>query len=175
MPGDLQLCLDQDYGEATDGANVPNEVAAGPVNFMGKADDFYRFASRRADIDPAGNFDVVAHGTTTEIEVMTARGPVTVDQRVAARLIQQSPGYNGQPIRLLSCETGACDTGFAQNLANKMNVPVQVPTELVWAYGNGEMVVAPRFSLNPRLPEFNLPDLTRQGKFQTFTPKKTYP
>lgn len=157
------------------GGRVADEVAAGPANFMRNSDDFSRFSSRRADIDPAGHFDVVAHGTSTDIEVMTANGPVTVNQRVAARLIKQSPGYNGQPIRLLSCETGACDTGFAQNLANKMKTPVQAPTDLVWAYSNGDMVVAPRTSLNPKLPEFNLPDLARQGTFQTFYPKKTYP
>ena len=28
---------------------------------------------------------------------------------------------------------GASDAGFAQNLANKMGVPVEAPTDLVWA------------------------------------------
>ena len=40
---------------------------------------------------------------------------------------------------MLSCDTGACDAGFAQNLINKMGVPVQAPAELVWAYGNGRI------------------------------------
>jgi filamentous hemagglutinin len=145
----------------------------GPANLMGSSDNFYRFASRRSDVDPSGHFDVIAHGTSSEIEILTPKGPVMVDQRVAAKLIQQSPGYNGQPIRLLSCETGACEAGFAQNLANKMNVPVQAPNELLWAYENGKMVVAPRLSTNPRSPDYNSPDLSKIGSFKTFTPKKT--
>ena len=156
---------------ANGGGKVAGEAAPGPVNLMGNGDQFFKNAAKRADIDPNGSFDVIAHGSAQNIEVMTAKGPVTVDQRVAGRLIESSPGYStGQPVRLLSCDTGACDAGFAQNLANKMGVPVQAPTELVWAYGNGNMVVAPRTSMNPSSPLFNVPDLSRQGTFRTFKP-----
>lgn len=79
---------------------------------------------------------------------------------------------NGQPIRLLSCDTWACDTGFAQNLANKMGVPVKAPTKLVWAYGDGKMIVAPRSSLSQSSPLFNVPDLSSQGVFKIFYPGK---
>jgi hypothetical protein len=147
-----------------------NDAAAGPVNLMGNGDQFFKNAAKRVDIDPNGSFDVIAHGNSQNIEVMTANGAVTVDQRVAAKLIENSPGYTGQPVRLLSCETGACDAGFAQNLANKMGVPVQAPTEVVWAYGDGRMVVAPRTSTNPSSPLYNVPDLSRQGTFKTFVP-----
>jgi len=147
-----------------------DRAAAGPVNFMGETDNFYKFSSRRADIDPGGHFDVVAHGSPDVIEFMTTKGPMIVDHRTAARLIQKAPGYNSQPIRLLSCETGACDVGFAQNLANKLNVPVQAPTELVWAQNNGRIFVAPRLSLNPRSTEFYKPDLANPGTFRTFIP-----
>ena len=75
---------------------------------------------------------------------------------------------NGQPIRLLSCDTWACDTGFAQNLANKMGVPVKAPTKLVWAYGDRKMIVAPRSSLSQSSPLFNVPDLSSQGVFKIF-------
>jgi len=147
------------------------DAAPGPVNFMGNSDQFFKNAANRADIDPNGMFDVVAHGTSTNIEIMTAKGPVAVDQRVASRLIEQSAGYHpGQPIRLLSCDTGACDVGFAQNLANKMGVPVQAPTDLVWAYGDGKIVVAHRMSTNPDSLYFNVPDLSKQGTFKTFLP-----
>jgi hypothetical protein len=151
---------------------IEGEAAPGPANFMGSKDQFFKNASRRLDIDSNGSFDVVAHGSTQQIEIITAKGTVMVDQRVASRLIQDSPGYHGQPIRLLSCETGACDTGFAQNLANKMGVPVQAPTNLVWAYADGSMVVAPRMSSDPASRLFNLPNLTKQGTFRTFTPGK---
>lgn len=140
---------------------------------MEASDDFYLNAAKRSDIDPNGTFDVVAHGSTHQIEVMTANGPVLVDQRVAARLIQNSPSYTaGQPVRLLSCSTGACDVGFAQNLPNKLGVTVEAPTDLVWAYQDGSMVVAPRLSANPLSRNFNYPSLSRQVSFRTFTPGK---
>ena len=160
-------------GRLTGGIAAVDEAAAGPVNFMGNSDQFFKNASKRLDVDANGTFDVVAHGSTQRIEVVTSNGTVLVDQRVAAKLIENSPGYNGQPIRLLSCDTGACDAGFAQNLANKMGVSVEAPTNLVWAYGNGKLVVAPRSSLSPRSPLFNVPDLANQGTFRVFVPGKT--
>ncbi len=153
--------------------NVGIDVVPGPANLMAGTDRFYLNAARRADIDPNGAFDVIAHGSTHEIEVMTSNGAVLVDQRAAARLIQNSPGYvEGQPVRLLSCSTGACDTGFAQNLANKMGIPVQAPTDLVWAYGDGSMVVAPRMSTDPTSYLFNVPNKALEGTFRTFVPGK---
>ena len=128
-------------------------------------DRFLVNASRRNDVDPAGFFDVVAHGSPNKIQIQTTNGPVLVDHRVAARLIQQSPGYNGQGVRLLSCSTGACDTGFAQNLANKLGVEVHAPTDLLWAYPSGKMLVAPQ---GP-----NGPNLSAQGGFRVFVPNNT--
>ncbi|WP_259758239.1 hemagglutinin repeat-containing protein [Pseudomonas sp. GCEP-101] len=149
-----------------------DSVTPGPTNFMGDSDQFFKNASLRKEIDPDGFFDVVAHGSRQKIEVVTPTGTVMADQRIVSQLIKNNPGYNGQPIRLLSCETGACDAGFAQNLANKMGVPVKAPTDLVWAYGDGRIVVAPRASLDPSSVLFNVPDLNRQGKFKIFTPGK---
>ncbi|WP_238533150.1 hypothetical protein, partial [Xanthomonas phaseoli] len=136
-----------------------------------KSDQFFLNASKRRDVDSDGFFDVIAHGNKNEVEVFTPNGPVAADQRVLAKLIKSDPNYGGQPIRLLSCETGSCDLGFAQNLANKMGVPVKAPTDLVWAYGDGKMVVAPRRSLDRNSPLFNQPNLSRQGEFKIFKQK----
>jgi len=137
---------------------------------MDGTDNFVQYSSKRTDIDPKGVMDVVAHGTPNKIQIMTKNGEVWIDQRTAAKLIQRNPDYNGQSVRLLSCETGACDTGFAQNLANKLGVKVEAPTEILWAYPNGQMRVAPRKSLDPKSPLFNMPDLNNQGAFKTFKP-----
>jgi len=143
-----------------------NIVAPGPVNFMSDSDRFFNNISKRSDVDPNGYFDVVAHGSPNKIQIETPNGSVLVDHRTSARLIQQQPGYTGQNIRLLSCNTGACDTGFAQNLANKLNVEVQAPTDLLWAYPNGKTVVAPK-GVN------GLPDLSNTGKIKNFLPNKS--
>lgn len=146
--------------------NLDNVAAPGPVNFMADSDRFFINASKRPDVDPDGYFDVVAHGSPNKIQIETPNGPVLVDHRTAAKLIEQQPGYNGQNIRLFSCSTGACDTGFAQNLANKLNVEVQAPTDLLWAYPNGKTLVAPK-ALNGQ------PDLSNIGEIKIFLPKKS--
>ncbi len=137
--------------------------AAGAVNFMANTDQFFLNARNRVDIDPNGYFDVVAHGSANKIQINTPNGPKIVDHRTAAQLIKRQPGYNGQSIRLLSCSTGQCNSGFAQNLANKLNVTVEAPTDILWAYPNGKMVIA------PKAPNGG-PDLSRQGNFKKFTP-----
>ena len=161
--------ITQDKSQANVGAEsvVSNSSpAAGPVNFMEGTDRFFLNASKRPDIDPDGSFDVVAHGSPNKIQIETPNGPVLVDHRTAAKLIEQQPGYNGQNIRLLSCSTGACDTGFAQNLSNKLNVEVQAPTDLLWAYPDGKTVVAPR-GVN------GLPNRNDVGEMKIFLPKQS--
>ena len=46
-----------------------------------------------------------------------------------------------------------------------MNIVVEAPTKLVWAYPDGKYIVADRRKDNP-----NLPDLNRKGKFIKFYP-----
>jgi hypothetical protein len=48
------------------------------------------------------------------------------------------PDYQGQPIRLISCDTGQLPNGLAQSLRNKLGVEVLAPDTLVWpAPANG--------------------------------------
>ncbi len=88
------------------------------------------------------------------------------NSRYIARIIMHNPQYKKkQSIRLLSCYTGSTTNGFAQNLANKLNVVVYAPTNIVWAYPGGKIVVAPRQTNNP-----DYPDLSKKGKFVAFYP-----
>ncbi len=97
-----------------------------------------------------------------------------VNHRVAARLIENSPGYQkGQPIRLLSCDTGKGAGSFAQNLANKTGVPVEAPTELVWAKPNGDkFVAAGKYVTGANGQRTLVPDMSKPGTFQVFEPFK---
>ena len=88
--------------------------------------------------------------------------------RIAAKLFKQDKQYKGQAIRLLSCSTGKLDNGFAQNLANKLNVPVQAPTDILWATPKGKYYVTAGKTINGRLVE----DRSVPGTFRTFYPQR---
>lgn len=141
-------------------------AVAGDVVFHSEPGQFFSNIAHRPDVDKNGTYDVVAHGGTTIIQVTHNGQIIEVNSRVAAKLIKTNERYKrGQPIRLLSCNTGASTSGFAQNLANKLGVIVEAPTKLVWAYPNGRYIVAARSKDNPQLP-----DLNDRGTFKKFYP-----
>ena len=159
------VALETVIGSATGGMGhrFSGPGAPGDATFMRPNDRFALNAGNRADVDAGGYYDVVAHGSPTRIQVETPNGPVLVDHRTAARLIQAQPDYTpGTNIRLLSCSTGASPTGFAQNLANNMNVDVQAPTDTLWAFPKGNMTVGPTANANT-------------GTWETFTPGGNVP
>jgi len=130
---------------------------------MDADDAFVSNISHRTDVDVNGYYDVIAHGTPNGIQITHNGQHMIVDHRTAARLIQNSDGYNGQAVRLLSCNTGSLDNGFAQNLANQLNVEVYAPTNYLWSTPNGNYFVAGMN--NSRMPNMN--DI---GDFKLFTP-----
>ena len=81
------------------------------------------FAADAANAKPIeGYHDVIVHGSPTDFG---ATADAWVDgtnfsHRTLARLIEGDPAYDGGPIRLLSCSTGACEATAAQNLANEL-------------------------------------------------------
>lgn len=135
----------------------------GDATFMDADDAFASNISRRTDVDANGYFDVIAHGTPNGIQITHNGQHMIVDHRTAALLIQNSDGYNGQAIRLLACNTGALDNGFAQNLANKLNVEVYAPTNYLWSTLNGNYFVA-------GMNNSRLPDMNDVGIFKLFLP-----
>ena len=132
---------------------------------MDADDTFVSRISRRTDVDPNGYFDIVAHGTSNSIQITHNGEHILVDHRVAAQLIQNADGYNGQPIRLLSCNTGSLDDGFAQNLANTLNVDVMAPTKYVCANPDGSYFI----SGIRRVGNITVSD-GNMGEFRVFTP-----
>ena len=76
------------------------------------------------------------------------------------------PGYKkGQSIRLLSCNTGTLNHGFAQDLANKLNVTV-------WAQAHicGLILTGNTSLLIKIFNEVAKPDYSKMGRFIKFTP-----
>lgn len=145
-----------------------SRVAFGSTDYMKPTDNFSKFIKRRTDIDANGFYDIIAHGNAISIEIQHNGKTITIDHRVAARLFMQDKQYKGQAIRLLSCSTGKLDTGFAQNLANKLNVPVQAPTDILWARPSGRYYVTAGKTVNGRLVE----DFSKPGDFKTFYPQR---
>ena len=141
-------------------------AAAGDAVFKSKPGQYFSNIAKRTDIDRNGIYDVVAHGGASIIQITHNGQAIEVNSRRAAKLIKSKGDYKkGQPIRLLSCNTGSTMSGFAQSLANKLNVVVEAPTKLVWAYPNGKYIVAKRRKDNPQFP-----DLNNQGSFKKFYP-----
>ena len=144
-------------------------AAMGDATFMKRSDRFLKYIRRRSDVDPGGKFDIIAHGTAQDIEIEHHGKKMLVNSRTVANMIKRIPGYKGQDIRLLSCNTGSKSAGFAQNLANKLGVTVYAPNDKLWAYRDGSHIVAPTSPIpdkygNPQ------PDTSRLGKFVKYTP-----
>ena len=115
-----------------------------------------------------GFHDVIAHGTSNTILIEHNGQQIEVDHRTLSRLLSYNKESSGKPIRLLSCSTGKVDSGFAQNLANKLNRPVKAPTDYLWAYPNGRYFVAGGKTINGIL----VPDMSKPGKFVTYKPQR---
>lgn len=144
-----------------------SHLAVGSAIFTKAGDDFGTYIGRRRDIDANGYYDLVAHGEPGHILVEHNGNQISVDHRVAAKLLKNDGHYNGGPIRLLSCHTGKVGAGFAQNLANKLNRPVKAPTDYLWVTKDGRYFVAGGKMTNGVL----IPDTSKPGKFKTYYPQ----
>jgi filamentous hemagglutinin len=132
---------------------------------MAPKDLFSANIKKRSDIDVNGFYDVIAHGSPNSIQIQSGGKTLTIDHRSAAKLFKRNPEFKGKAFRLLSCDTGASPSGFAQNLANKLNVVVMAPTKMVWAYPNGSHFVAGASKTDP-----SKPDKANKGRFIKFYP-----
>ena len=88
---------------------------------------------RAKRVKPDGNkFDVAMHGTSQSVEFGGRK--INMSPRLLAAIIKHNKDYNGQEIRLLSCNTGrktSDDYCFAEELANALGVTVYAPNDLL--------------------------------------------
>ena len=148
---------------ATKGYLEGNPVAGAIVFASGDLTYINNIANRK-DIDPDGIYDVVAHGTPYKIKFGDGKKDY-YSPRELARILSHRKDYKRNVLRLLSCETGSVPDGFAQHLANKLNVTVLAPNYLIWAKPSGEHFIAPRSKNNPDAPDSRI-----RGKFVAFYP-----
>lgn len=99
-----------------------------------------------------GYTDVAVHGSPDSISVMINKNgterEITLDHRRLAKFLKSDEGYKKGNIRLLSCRTGSETGTFAQNLANKMGVTVRAPSDTLFIFPNGKMVIGPDMRTN---------------------------
>ncbi|MER5737245.1 putative T7SS-secreted protein [Streptomyces sp. NPDC002262] len=100
-----------------------------------------------------GHHDVVAHGSRDGFLEMPD-GPVNGGQLVDA--IRNNPNYDGGPLRLMVCHSGADTSGIAQRIANEMGVTVKAPTD--------------RVGTNPLLGTGQVPQIDNGGYWRIFLP-----
>lgn len=108
------------------------------------SDLFGEYAGRAKAAE--GYQDVIVHGSESDFGATPDawQQNTNFSHRVLANLVDRSPGYEGGPVRLLSCSAGACGATAAQNLANKLGVEVMAPTDTLWAFPSGRLVLGPQ-------------------------------
>lgn len=125
---------------AADGAAAAeSEAIAAGASLVGRDGNL---GAAAAKITPQpGVFDVVVHGDANGFYVQNADGSwAEINANNMAQYISKN-GYAGEPIRLVSCSTGSCSAGAAQNLANQLGVSVQAPSDTVWIHPNGQLTI----------------------------------
>ena len=115
-------------------------------------------------VKPEGDFfDVGMHGTVEGVCFGTKTPSMTA--RELARTILHDPGYRGQPVRLLSCDTGRVsdNSGYcvAEELANALGAAVIAPNDMLFIRSDGSYYVG--FSGAGKMVEF-LPNQRRRLK-----------
>lgn len=145
--------------------NYRPRYASGDITFRSGDQSFFDYISRRSDVDVDGVVDIVAHGSQNSIQITHNGKNIEIDSRTLAKIIERNPQYKRKGVRLLSCDTGSSSSGFAQNLANKLGVPVYAPNKLLWSDSKGNYRVAGRSITNPRYPSS-----TDIGEFIVFYP-----
>ncbi len=110
-----------------------------------------------------GTYTVDMHGGPDGVRV--GRDQLTAAHLAA--LLMADPNWHGQPIRLLACRTGADPDGFAQQLADRLQVPVTAPTDYVGVADDGTVFVTSRDVDASGMPPISPPT----GELRTFTPR----
>lgn len=129
------------FGSTTGARSRGVVVADSTLVGRGKGEEL-KTAATKIKKEP-GYTDVVVHGNPNTVSVMKNGDWVDLDHRRLAKFLKSDSGYIKGNIRLISCSTGKEAKGFAQNLANKMGVSVMAPSDTLYIYPNGKVVIGP--------------------------------
>ena len=106
-----------------------------------------------------GEYDVGMHGSADFVELLDSNGlSVQADAQVLADHIRAQPVHFGEPVRLLSCSTGAPGNRIAQALVDALGVPVTARSDTLWIFQDGRIAIGPGFADNTGTWKNFLPD-----------------
>lgn len=129
-----------------------NRVVAADSTLVGDGRGFQLKEAAKRVPSEEGYTDVAVHGSPNSISVMIKKNgkerEIVLDHRRLAKFLKSDEGYKKGKIRLLSCSTGSESGTFAQNLANKMGVTVRAPSDKLFIFPNGRMVIGPNMYTN---------------------------
>ncbi|MPM39742.1 hypothetical protein SDC9_86376 [bioreactor metagenome] len=130
---------------ATEGAGEnfdPDNVLILSTRFANKMDPIWKNSGNIKPIE--GYQDIVCHGDTLGFSYKDLDGnEINMTPREFAEILKNSPVYEGRPIRLISCQAGADGSFTAQYVANHLGVDILAPTDTVFVYPDGEIIIGP--------------------------------
>ena len=187
---DTAQVADDDVTTPTDGdaaAAVPeSDFSVDQAEFAGAAfktdagsafyypdDEVFRDAAGDVPVYP-GEYALDLHGGSDAVALKGEDTDRVLDPHDFAEVVRISTDWDGEPIRLFSCDTGSTPDGMGQGLADELDVPVTAPDDIVstWSSpGSGTAEV----SVGHFEPEFDpasgeLRQVFHPGQWVTFEP-----
>lgn len=123
---------------------LPDAVPA-DLHLLGAGDQLRPFVD--AVVPKEGWFDMIIHGHPQGFGVLHNGNMELLTHRDLATFMKKN-GWDGDPVRLMSCKTGMCPDGAAQNLANKLGVEVMAPSHTLWFWADGRLTIGPVAKMN---------------------------
>ncbi len=137
--------------------------------YVNRDDLCFSIASK---IEPKPGFeDFLIHGQPDRVEHQTVNGQwVEYSPQEFADIIRNDPEYHGGNIRLLACQSGQLNGGFAQQLADIMQVRVLAPTEILWLSKDGDTFLSDSAVLAELWEQGE--KVIETGRWKLFLPRK---
>ncbi|HEX6359384.1 hypothetical protein [Actinophytocola sp.] len=125
-----------------------------------------------ADLQPdPGWYTIDMHGHADSVRIGEDR--LTVED--LAQLIEMDGKWSGQPIRLLACETGKQDNGFAKQLADRLGVRVKAPVDHAGVGPDGQAIVTTSEVGPDGSVRAVIPPTSRMRVFEPAVPREARP
>lgn len=157
VPGDMTY---EEWRKSVDNSGKSDIIKAEPASIYVNSSD--ALFSNAKQIKPIANYeDMVIHGDNKGFEIQDKEGNTASQYtpKEFADILLSDPNYHGGNVRLISCEAGKGETCAAQMLANALGVDVMAPTDIVWVFPDGNIIIGKT-------------EFENTGEWKTFKPQK---